>query len=92
VNLSNVVKPILLLTFMGLQILDVLSTNLVLAKGGWEANPFELFAIADLGFWWWLPKVAVMLVCTFVMSRWHLRFVAAAVALMSVVVISNLLQ
>ena len=40
VNLTNaVMKPILLLIFMGLQILDVLSTNLVLANGAWEANP-----------------------------------------------------
>jgi hypothetical protein len=93
VNLTNaVMKPILLLTFMGLQILDVLSTNLVLANGGWEANPFEVLAIANMGVWWWLPKLAVMLVCALVMSRWRLPFVVAAVALMSVVVVSNLIQ
>jgi Domain of unknown function (DUF5658) len=62
VNLTNaVMKPILLLIFMGLQILDVLSTNLVLANGGWEANPLGVWAIANMGVWWWLPKLAVML-------------------------------
>lgn len=82
VNLTNaVMKPILLLIFMGLQILDVLSTNLVLANGGWEANPLGVWAIANMGVWWWLPKLAVMLVCTLVMSRWRLRFVVAAMAI-----------
>jgi Domain of unknown function (DUF5658) len=77
VNLTNaVMKPIL-----GLQILDVLSTNLMLANGGWEANPLGVWAIANMGVWWWLPKLAVMLVCTLVMSRWRLRFVVAAMAI-----------
>ena len=80
-NLTNaVMKPILLLIFMGLQILDVLSTNLVLANGGWEANPLGVWRIRTWA-WWWLPKLAVMLVCTLVMSRWRLRFVVAAMAI-----------
>ena len=40
--MNAVMKPILLLTFMDLQILDVLSTDLVLAHGGWEANPLSV--------------------------------------------------
>jgi len=93
VNLTNgVMKPILLLTFMGLQILDVLSTELVLAKGGWESNPLGVWAIANMGAWWWLPKLAVVLVCTLVMTRWPVRYIAPAVALMAIVVVSNLIQ
>ncbi len=32
-------KIVVLLTFVALNVFDVLTTNHVLSKGGWEANP-----------------------------------------------------
>jgi Domain of unknown function (DUF5658) len=85
-------KAILLAAFAALQVADVITTNHVLAHGGWEANPFEIWAMTHLGPYWWLPKLVVMGVCTLAMTRWPLRYVVPAVALMAVVVTSNAMQ
>lgn len=85
-------KPTLLLLFAVLQILDVISTNRVLAAGGWEANPAMVAAQAHLGAWWWLPKLTGMGVVALVMARWPLRFVAIATGVMGLVVVNNLSQ
>jgi hypothetical protein len=85
-------KEIMLLAFVAIQIADVYSTNRVLSAGGWEANPIVASAIAGLGAWWWLPKLGLMVACAAFMSRWPVRYVAIATALMGVVVVNNLLQ
>jgi hypothetical protein len=43
------------------QFIDVWTTNRALAatNGGHEENPIMAFAMADLGHFWWLPKVAL---------------------------------
>jgi hypothetical protein len=82
-------KAILLAAFGALQIADVITTNRVLANGGWEANPLGVWAMAHLGNYWAIPKLALMAVCGAVMIRWKPRHVAPLVALMGVVVANN---
>jgi hypothetical protein len=85
-------KAILLAVFAALQVADVISTNRVLAHGGWEANPITIASQVHLGSLWWTPKVALMGVCTLAMTRWPLRYVVPAVALMAVIVGNNAVQ
>ena len=52
---------ILWISFIGLQIADVVTTNYALAvPGNWEANPIMRASQAHLGAAWWLPKVAAI--------------------------------
>ena len=52
---------ILWISFIGLQIADVVTTNYALAvPGNWEANPIMRASQAYLGAAWWLPKVAAI--------------------------------
>lgn len=44
---------------VGLGILDVISTNLVLAAGGTELNPIVGWFMEHLDGWWHLPKMAL---------------------------------
>lgn len=44
---------------MLLQLLDVMSTNRVLARGGREANPLVWWTMQRMGRAWWMPKFAV---------------------------------
>ncbi|WP_294539678.1 DUF5658 family protein [uncultured Rhodoblastus sp.] len=85
-------KLILLLTFVVLQVADVFTTRQVLAAGGWEANPVAAWAMTTFGPWWAVPKLALMLACVLVMTRWRTRYVAPAVALIAVVVLNNAIQ
>ena len=80
-----------LMMFGVLQVVDVLTTNRVLARGGWEGNPLQELARAHLGSMWWAPKLALMLACVFVMAHWKPRYVMPFVALMAVVVSNNAL-
>jgi hypothetical protein len=48
----------MLLILMALQILDVITTNLVPDV---ESNPVVLFLFAHLGSMWWLPKLVICL-------------------------------
>jgi hypothetical protein len=82
----------LLAGFIALQVLDCVSTNRVLAAGGWEANPVEVASQVALGAYWWAPKLIVMCGCAFVMRRWHWVYIAMAVLLMAVVVFNNYMQ
>jgi hypothetical protein len=85
-------KRILLCTFMALQVADALTTEQVIARGGWEASPVEVWAMNHFGVWWPVPKLVLMLACTLVMCRWPVRYVLLSVALMGVVVINNVMQ
>ena len=82
-------KRILLLTCVLLQLVDVFTTNSVLAAGGREANPVMAAAMAGCGSLWWLPKLAVAITCALILSKGRTRYVAAAVALSLVAVLIN---
>lgn len=80
-----------LVLFGFLQVVDVLTTNRVLARGGWEGNPLQELAQTHLGSMWWAPKLVLVICCVFVMARWKPRYVMPLVALMAVVVSNNAL-
>ena len=84
-------KGTLLLAFSALQIADVITTKRVLDNGGWEANPLGVSAMALLGTYWPIPKLALMAVCVAWMIRWKPRYVAPFVGLMGLVVANNAL-
>lgn len=84
-------KVILLAVFGALQIADVMTTQRVLAGGGWEANPLGVLAMAHLGTYWPIPKLALMAACLVLMFRWKPSYVAPFVGLMGVVVANNAL-
>jgi hypothetical protein len=48
----------MLFVLMSLQILDVITTNLI---PNMEANPVVLFLFVHLGEMWWLPKLGICL-------------------------------
>jgi hypothetical protein len=85
----TLVNAFLVAAFGALQIADVHTTQRVLANGGWEANPVGLLAMAYLGSYWPIPKLALMAVCAVIMVRWKPGYVAPFVALMSLVVANN---
>jgi hypothetical protein len=68
-------KNVLLSAFVALQIADVLTTQHVLAAGGFEANPLEVWAMEHFGAWWLLAKLAPMALVAMVMTRWPPRFI-----------------
>jgi hypothetical protein len=80
-----------LVLFGVLQVADVLTTDRVLARGGWEGNPLQELAQRHLGSIWWAPKAVLMLACVFIMARWKPRYVMPLVALMAVIVANNAL-
>jgi Domain of unknown function (DUF5658) len=79
-----------LVAFGFLQVLDVLTTERVLARGGWESNPVQELVQTHFGSMWWAPKLIMMLACLFVMARWNPRHVMPFVVLMTVIVGNNL--
>ena len=84
-------KRTLLAAFVLLQVCDVLSTNAVLASGGWEANPLEVAAQTSLGAVWWLPKLALMCGLAVLMRRWPTGYVVIPVVFSAIVVGNNLM-
>lgn len=90
----ELVEWLLLALFVTLEILDILTTNRVLAlHGAWEVNPVMAAFQMRLGPLWWLPKAAavawVALAVTRTRRRWPLFFVAVYGA---VVVVINLVS
>jgi hypothetical protein len=85
-------KTALISAFVALQVADVLTTQHVLAAGGFEANPLEVWAIEQFGTWWPLAKLAPMALVAMVMMRWPSRYIVPAVTLMAAVVASNAVQ
>ena len=85
-------KVALISAFIALQVADVLTTQHVLAFGGFEANPLEVWAIEQFGAWWPLAKLAPMALVAVVMTRWPAHYIIPAVALMAAVVASNAVQ
>ena len=86
------VKIALISAFVALQVADVLTTQHVLAAGGFEANPLVAWTMAHCGVWWPLAKLAPMALVTVVMTRWRPRYIAPGVALMAAMVASNAVQ
>lgn len=61
-----------------LGILDIISTNLVLAVGGVELNPIVAWSMEQLESWWHMPKLIVHLVAgLLVFHLLNSRFTAA---------------
>jgi hypothetical protein len=85
-------KIALISAFVALQVADVLTTQHVLAAGGFEANPLVAWAMDHCGAWWPLAKLAPMALVTMVMTRWRPRYIVPGVALMAAMVASNALQ
>ena len=83
------IKLTLLIAFAALQIADIVTTKSVLAQGGWEANPLQLWSMAQFGDYWPVPKLIMMAICMIFMFRWNAKRVVPLVALMGVVVANN---
>jgi Domain of unknown function (DUF5658) len=81
-----------------LQIADVISTNIALARpGAVETNPVVSLALAHLGVFWWLPKLIILVPIALGIRAGGLRgrreqiAMMAAVVLYAVVVANNLI-
>ena len=84
---------VLLTLFAGLQLGDIVTTNIGLGlPGHWEGNPLMAMAQTHLGALWWVRKAAaVFVVCftaPFTRRRW---FMILAVSYCTVTVSGNLL-
>lgn len=65
-----------------LGILDVVSTNLVLAAGGVELNPIVALWMKHLDSWWHLPKLLIHLLAAYlVYCLLYTRFTATVAVL-----------
>ena len=78
------------------QLLDVLTTNRILAGGGRELNPVMRLFMRLGGRWWWVPKLAVAIIASLVLAvdeselaTWLLGGILFCYV---VVVVSNLYQ
>ncbi len=77
---------------MLLQVLDVVSTNRVLSRGGREFNPIIVWIMQRMGRAWWMPKLAVASVPSgFAVAYANPRIdaVLAGIALAYTVVVAN---
>lgn len=83
-------KTALLIAFVALQCLDVISTSTALSSCATchEGNPLIAAAMSQLGAWWWVAKLGIVLCTVPIMAR-HTRLAAAACTFMAVVVVSN---
>jgi hypothetical protein len=84
-------KVYLLAAFCVLQVLDVATTNTVLAHGGFEGNPVMAHTMEHFGSLWPFHKLVMLAACLPIMLRWPAWKVAPFVALMGLVVANNLL-
>ena len=86
------VKGLLLLSCLVLGCADLLTTNVILAHGLGELNPFMSMAQASLGEWWLIPKLGLTLVVAWLLSRSNnLHNIALVVAFCSTPVLNNLI-
>jgi len=58
-NGTRMMGAVIGILIIGLGILDVISTNLVLAAGGTELNPVVAWIMDGLDSWWPIPKMAL---------------------------------
>ena len=85
-------RAALLVAFLLLQVADVLTTQRVLATGGWEGNPAMVWTMAHFGPLWFVPKPAAMAGCAAAMRQWSLDRIRPFVAAMAIVVANNAFQ
>ena len=85
------IKITLLMAFVMLQVLDVVTTQHVLAHGGFEANPVGVWTMATFGAYWPVPKLALMGLVALVLTRYRALDIAPFVVLMGIVVANNAL-
>jgi Domain of unknown function (DUF5658) len=88
----------IVLLFVLLQVADVISTNIGLARPDMvETNPLMLFTLAHLGAFWWLPKLAILVPIALGIRAGALRSrrehiaMGLASALYAVIVVNNLI-
>ena len=83
------------LLFVLLQIADVISTNIGLARPGLaEANPMMTLALSQLGSFWWLPKLALLVPIALGIRAgglrgWREQIALGAVSALYAVVVTN---
>jgi hypothetical protein len=86
------IKMPLLLTCLLVGCADLMTTNIILAHGGGEANPFMHFAQTWLGPWWLIPKLGLTLIAMWLLKRTdNLRHIIFIIAIMAMPVINNLI-
>jgi Domain of unknown function (DUF5658) len=93
----ELVEWLLLVMFVTLEILDIVTTNRILAlHGTWEANPVMRAFQMRLGPLWWLPKAAAAAWVTLAVARtrrrWPLFFIAIYCAIVVIVNLVNLVS
>ena len=70
---SDPVRVVLLTTLVVLQILDIVTTNCVISKGGFEANPLIALYMTNWGRFYWVPKIVIVLGVIPLLWRFHSR-------------------
>ncbi len=84
-------KALLLLSCLVLGCADLLTTNVILAHGLSELNPFMSMAQASLGEWWLIPKLGLtFLVMSLLWRSNNLANISLVVAFCSTPVLNNL--
>ena len=85
------VKGLLLLSCLVLGCADLLTTNVILAHGLGELNPFMSMAQASLGEWWLIPKLGLTFAVTLLLWRSNNVYnIALVVAFCCTPVLNNL--
>lgn len=73
-----------------LQVVDVWTTNRILARRGRELNPLVRWLIRHLGRWWWISKAPVLALFFLEPSSFSLIVVGIIALVYAVVVLHNL--
>ena len=86
---------VLALVFIGMQIADVVTTNVSLAHGNSEANPLMWFSMETFGSYYWAPKMAVALGVAALISicpptKFGRRCVTSLMVLCGGIIVNNL--
>jgi len=85
-------RKTMLAAFLLAQFSDILTTNAALARGAWEGNPLMAGAQAALGDCWFIPKVAMVALLLWLLSRTAKpRLIVFAAALSVLGPLNNLL-
>jgi hypothetical protein len=90
-NIANA-RFVIVILLASLQIADVVSTNFILDRGGFELNPLVEHLMIALGAAWWLPKAGIMAVIAAGARRVPFHALSVAAAIYACVVISNISQ
>jgi hypothetical protein len=78
-------RKTMLAVFLLAQLADILTTNAALGLGAWEGNPMMAVAQASMGGFWFIPKLAIVALLLWQLSRTTKPRLAAFAAALSVV-------